>query len=577
MYNIIAMPKRITMDNIIVTPKRVSNDNEQMRRTANYNPNIWDYDFVQSIRSKFAGVTYIRPVEKLKKDVRYMLINNNERATLAQLDLIDDLQRLGLEYHFEKEIKEAMDALKSVINNSGIIDDDVHSTAFCFRLLRQHGYFVSQDVFNCFMDETGNFMTSLSQDVKGMLSLYKASHLALEGENMMDKAQAFSSKTLKDLKRNMDPYLAEQVSHALEVPSHWRVQWYEARWYINAYERRKHINSTLLELAKLNFNMVQAIHQGELKEISRWWKEEGFAEKFSFARHRLVECFLWSVGIVFEPQYGCLRKWLTKIMNLIILIDDIYDIYGTLDELQQFTDAVDRWDDKKIEHLPDYMKICFVALYEMTDEINSGIQKYQNRNIKTHLKKVWTDFCKALLLEAKWYNSGYSPSLQEYLDNAWISSSVSILLVHAYFVVAYDRSDDEVGFLESNQDLLYYPSMILRLCNDLGTSAAELERGDAPSSILCYMREAEVSEERAREHIKAMIVDSWKKMNENCISHSSHLPPIFLTISNNIARVFHCVYQYGDGVGVQDRETKNDVLTLLLQPLQVHLDKIHSN
>lgn len=120
------------------------------------------------------------------------------------------------------------------------------------------------------MDDTGNFMTSLSQNIKGMLGLYEASHLLVEGENMMDKAKAFSSRALKDLnKGNIDPYLAEEVAHALEVPSHWRVPWSEAKWYINAYERREHINPTLLELAKLNFNMVQATHQEELKEIYR--------------------------------------------------------------------------------------------------------------------------------------------------------------------------------------------------------------------------------------------------------------------------------------------------------------------
>lgn len=113
-------------------------------------------------------------------------------------------------------------------------------------------------------------MTSLSEEFKGLLGLYEASHLALEGENMMDKAKAFSWKVLKDLKGNMeDPHLAQQVAHALEVPFHWRVQWSEARWYCNAYERREHVNPTLLELAKLNFNMVQATHQEELREICR--------------------------------------------------------------------------------------------------------------------------------------------------------------------------------------------------------------------------------------------------------------------------------------------------------------------
>ncbi|XP_043725711.1 (-)-alpha-terpineol synthase-like isoform X2 [Telopea speciosissima] len=498
------------MENTIATPKDVSNDGTNNKRTANYNPNIWDYDFVQSIRSNFAGDTCKRRVEKLE-DVRQMLINNKEVVPLAQLHLIHDLQRLGLEYHFEKEIKEALDALISFINiNNGRISgvDHLHSTALCFRLLRQHGYFVSQDVFNNFMDETGNFIASLSQDVKGILCLYEASHLALEGESTMYKATAFSRRTLiKDVKGNIDPYLAEQIAHTLEVPSHWRMQWSEARWYGNAYERKKHINASLLELAKLNFNMVQATHQEELKEIYRWWKSEGFAEKLRFARHRLVECFLYSVGLVYEPQYGCLRKWLTKLMNLIILIDDVYDIYGSLDELEQFTDAVNRWDNKKIEHLPDFMKICFLALYGTTNEICNGVQKDQNRNIMTHLKKVWIDFSKAILVEAKWYNSVDSPSLQEYLDNAWISSSGAILLVHAYFFLSQETSD-AVDFLETHQNLVYYLSMIIRLRNDLGTSAAELERGDAPSSTLCYMREAEVSEEIAQEHIKGMILDS---------------------------------------------------------------------
>ncbi|KAJ4981956.1 hypothetical protein NE237_032793 [Protea cynaroides] len=438
------------MDSIIATPKSVSSDYAQKRRTVNYNPNIWDYDFVQ----------------------------------------------LGLEYHFEKEIKGALDALISIINNSGMIDCDVHATTLCFRLLRQHGYFVSQDVFNSFMDETGNFMISLSQDVKGMVSF----------------------RTLKHLNENMKPYLVEQ-----------RVQWWEVRWYTNVNERRAHINPTLLELAKLNFNMIWKFFMNNnlMKSnflslmLCRWWKNKGLVEKLNFTRHRIVECFLWAVGIVFEPNYGYLRRWLTKILNLIILIDD------------------------KIEDLPEYMKICFVALYRMTDEITSGIQKDQNREIMTHLRKC-------ILIMHGFHRQG------------------------PYFAAAHEMNDDEVGFLETNQDLLYYSSMILRLCNDLGTSMAELERGENPSSILCYMRETRVSKETTQEHIKVMIIESWKKMNENYISHSSHLPRMFLNICYNIARVSHFVYQHGDGVAVQDRETKNSVLCLLVQPIQFHLDETHS-
>lgn len=68
----------------------------------------------------------------------------------------------------------------------------------------------------------------------------------------------------------------------------------------------------------------------------------GLIENLSFARDRSVECFLWSIGTTFDLQYGLLRKALAKAVNLILVIDDIYDIYGSWDELQQFTNAVDR-------------------------------------------------------------------------------------------------------------------------------------------------------------------------------------------------------------------------------------------
>lgn len=58
----------------------------------------------------------------------------------------------------------------------------------------------------------------------------------------------------------------------------------------------------------------------------------------------MVESFLWSVGIAYEPQYERCREWLTKVMNFVLIIDDIYDVYGSLGELELFTDAVDRYD-----------------------------------------------------------------------------------------------------------------------------------------------------------------------------------------------------------------------------------------
>jgi len=77
--------------------------------------------------------------------------------------------------------------------------------------------------------------------------------------------------------------------------------------------------------------------------IRRWWKDIGLASKLNFASDRLVESVLWMLGMFPEPQFANCRKELTNVGKLITIINDVYDVYGTLDELQLFTDAVERF------------------------------------------------------------------------------------------------------------------------------------------------------------------------------------------------------------------------------------------
>ena len=65
-------------------------------------------------------------------------------------------------------------------------------------------------------------------------------------------------------------------------------------------------------------------------------------QKCDFARDRLVENFLWTVGVIFEPQFGYCRRMLTRLGALLTVIDDIFDVYGTPEELKLFEDAVVR-------------------------------------------------------------------------------------------------------------------------------------------------------------------------------------------------------------------------------------------
>ena len=126
------------------------------------------------------------------------------------------------------------------------------------------------EVFNSFM-ERESFKACLCDDTKGMLALYEASFLSIEGENILDEARDFSKKHLQEfVKKNKDQNISTvAVSHALELPLHWRILRVEARWFIDVYRSKEDMNPTLLKLAELDFNMVQATHQEDLKQVSR--------------------------------------------------------------------------------------------------------------------------------------------------------------------------------------------------------------------------------------------------------------------------------------------------------------------
>ena len=127
------------------------------------------------------------------------------------------------------------------------------------------------EVFKNFMDKKGKFKTELRYDVVGLLSLYEASHLGFEGESVLDEAKAFSTTHLQNaLQSGLDTKLREHVSHVLELPYHQRMHTLEARYYIEKYDKNGQPNQLLLELAQLDFNMVQSLYQQELQEMTRW-------------------------------------------------------------------------------------------------------------------------------------------------------------------------------------------------------------------------------------------------------------------------------------------------------------------
>ncbi|KAL6136840.1 hypothetical protein ACLB2K_062135 [Fragaria x ananassa] len=545
------------------------------RRLAQYHPTIWGPKLIDSFSTRYTHESYASKLEDLKQNVSenlHVLSTKAKGDAWLTLKLIDSMQRLGVAYHFDKEIKAAIVTLVS--SSTASTTTDLQTVALQFRILRQYGISISSDLFNQFRNCEGSFKDSLSNDVEGLLSLYEASHLGMPGEDVLEEAKRFCSKNLKQsMAKLKDDNLLKRVAQSLQTPLHWRMPRIEALNFITMYQREDSKNlQALLELAKLDYNLVQSVHQMEIKELSRqvymetWWRELDLKSKASFSRDRLMENYMWAMGICYDPQFLQCRIGLTKFVCILTVIDDMYDVYGFLDELEHFTDAVTQWNMEAKEELPEYMKPIYIAMLEFGNDLADNIFKNTGLNTLPYIKNEWINLCKAYIVEARWFYGGYTPTLEEYLKNAWTSVGGPGAMLHAYLLTRGSQlTEASLESFNHGSQMIYWASIITRLTDDLGTSKAERERGDVAKSIQCYMDEKGASEEEACDYIKGLICHSWKKINQE--SAKTTIPRSIVNLSQNMARAAHCIFEHGDGIGNSIGVTKDRLVSLIANPI----------
>ncbi|WRX28422.1 Terpene synthase [Theobroma cacao] len=198
---------------------------ENNRWPANFHPDVWG-DYFLSCASNV----------KLKEEVRQILLLAMSEKPATKLDLIDSVQHLGVSYHFEKEIDEILQQVQTIHSNCCDQEDsdNLYSSSLRFRLLRQHGYRISCDMFEKFKDNQGNFKESLTYDVRGMLSLHEATHLRVHGEDILEEALAFTTTHLQSVAATSASSLSKQISHALRQSLHKNLPRLEANRYIRS-------------------------------------------------------------------------------------------------------------------------------------------------------------------------------------------------------------------------------------------------------------------------------------------------------------------------------------------------------
>ncbi|XP_057947853.1 probable sesquiterpene synthase [Malania oleifera] len=544
-----------------------------VRRTANFHPSVWGDRFInytcedESIQAQKQG-----RIEELKEEVRRELAAAAGEIS-QQLHLIDAIQRLGVAYHFQIDIEEALKQAFEKYNSteydeSNYDGDDLYDAALWFRLLRQEGYNVSYGVFNKFKNDLGNFKESLFSDAKGLLGFYEATHLRVHGDDILDEALEFTTAHLRSIVSQLNYPVADQVAHALKQPLHKGLPRLEARRYFSIYQADASHNKALLELAKLDFNLLQSLHKKELSSITKWWKELDFATKLPFARDRVVEGYFWIVGVYFEPKYMLARRTLTKVIAITSILDDIYDVYGTIEELKIFTEAIERWDISCMDQLPDYMKLCYQALLDVFNEIEEDMAKEGSLFRMYFAKEAMKILVKGYFDEAKWFHEKYVPTFDEYMRVALVTSGYTMLTTISYLGMGEIATKEAFDWLFNHPLIIKASESIGRLMDDMTSHQFEQERGHVASGIECYMNQYGVSEQEAQDEFAKQVINAWKDINQECLRPTAVPMPLLVRILN-FTRVIDVIYKGEDGYTHVGKAMKTNIALLLIDHVDI--------
>ncbi|KAK3199554.1 hypothetical protein Dsin_022969 [Dipteronia sinensis] len=539
------------------------------RHTTSYHPTLWgDQILTHASDSATNDATTEQEFQGLRQEVRSMLTSTKDNQKLC---LINAVQRLGVAYHFEREIE---DALENLYNNYSDDDNNLYTVSLRFRLLRQQGYYVPSDVFNKFKDDQAvKFKESLINDVAGMLCLYEAAHLGILGEDVLDEALAFTTSHLESMasdRNQVSPQLAEQITHALNRPIRRNLPRLEARYYIDIYSGDDSKNQTLLNFAKLDFNMLQVQHQKELSSITEWWKNLDVETNLPYARNRVVEVYFWIMGVLFEGKYSFARRLLTKATAMASIIDDTYDAYGTYEELKLFTDAIRRWDINTIDVLPDYMKLIYRSVLDVYSEGEEELSKDGRSYCMRYAIEETKNVIGAYFTEAKWCNEGYVPKIEEYLDTALVTSNYRLMAILAFLGMG-NIANQEVFQWSSNQPnkMIKASETISRLMDDLVSHEYEKKRQHVASGVECYMKQYEgVSKEEVIKLFRKEISNAWKDINEEFVKPTAAIPITILMRILNLARVMDVIYKDDDGY-TNPHVIKHYIDSVLVNPVPV--------
>ncbi|KAL9291399.1 putative lyase [Arabidopsis thaliana] len=405
-----------------------SNDLEGSRPSTHFSPSLWGDHFL----SVSLNITEFKELEKeietTKPLVRDMLISSHS-SDKEKIRLIHLLISLGISYHFDKEIREILKQSFIKLDDIIVGEDDLETISIMFEVFRFYGHKMSCGKSISFSLNRIHACNILIRILCICLLIYMIGYIYGFIVDAFDRFRGDDGRFKEHLARDVKGML----QNSLYAPRYCNIEVLVAREYISYYEQEDGHDQILLKFAKLNFNFWQFHYIQELKTLTKWWKNLDLASKLPYIRDRLVECHLASVAAYFEPQYSLARIIVTKIMMMVVVVDDTYDASSaTLPEVTALTECLQMWNIGVSDELPDYLRIVLGSLFEVIGEIEREMRpKGRSYGVKQSTEKLKI-LVKAYLEIAKWARTGHVSTFDEYMKVGYISGAMDDFAAYSF-------------------------------------------------------------------------------------------------------------------------------------------------
>nr|WQY96425.1 ent-kaurene synthase [Stellera chamaejasme] len=506
----------------------------------------------------------------------------------AHLCMVDSIQSLGIERHFREEIKTALDDTYRCWQQ-GVEDIflDPTTCAMAFRLLRVNGYSVSTDRLPRFSEE--NSIRSPGGCLKDMiaaLELFKSSEVMLHPEETILEEQnritrRFLQKKLSNGSRCLDgfqAYFQQKVDDAFQFPFHANLERLAQRRNIKSYVvdstrvlktsfcSLNIANKEILRLAVEEFNYCLSLYHEELKYLKRWVKESKL-DKLKFARQKLAYCYFSAAATIFSPELFDARISWAKNGVLTTVVDDFFDIGGSMEELENLIQLVEKFESPVGIHFhSEEVKIIYSALHDSITEIGSKAFSLQGNDITGHVTEIWLDLLRSMLVEAVWLRNKTVPSMDEYMQNGYVSFALGPIILPTLYLIG-PRLSLEVAKGSETRNLFKLVSTCGRLLNDIQGFKRESTEGKLNAVSLRMMSGNATCTEDIIKEIKCVVDDRRRELLSAVLQGKggSMVPRACKDLFWNMCKILHLFYVKDDGF--TSHEMMNVVNSVIGEPI----------